>query len=468
MSGLPRGATALARLRTSVATLVVAATLGGLVGFCWGIVDDPLWRAEAELVVTGTSRSGLDSDRLAALVSSDQVALDAAGRLGDDVPGADLLSDVTATPLDGGISVAATSEVASFAVAAANAFAETTADLAVRRERRRLRRTRDGLRDDLAEIDPASAEATELAERIGRLDDSLAQPPAVEVLESAELPTEPASDRPAPLWTLLGAIAGLVVGVGLSARRAPSRPAIETAAAAASHGLPVVSVSRSSSLPMGLEVSELLSHLSLGYRRTGPGVLAVTGAGGTERASELAAAIAMTAAFRGRKTLLVDCDVADPSQAALHGLESAPGLADYLLGRAGPQEVLRPLRGSGTGREGVAVALPAGEADGVEPLALLRSESFAALLARTIQVYDLLVLDAPALSASAEGARLCIARAEAAVVVAEAAVTDPDELQAAAGMAGTAEPAICAFLESGTAPGGGSYDSRISRPEQRV
>lgn len=458
-----RGPAALGRVRERATAVIVALTAGALGGFAWGIADDPVWRAEAELVVAETPRSLLEPDRLAALVVSEQVAVDAAGRLGDDVPGADLLSEVEAVPLERGVAVRASSEIAAYATAAANAFAESAADLAARRERRRLRRVRDGLREDLAELDPASVEAAELAERLGRLDELLAQPAAVEVARQASLPTEPFSNRSAPLWTIGGALAGLLAAAGWAVGRPRRQQAISTAADAASCGLPVVRAPRSSSLPMGLEASELLSRLSLGHGGSGPEVVGVVGAGGGERPPELAAAIAMTAAARGAKTLLVDCDIGGPTQAGLHGVSPAPGLADYLRGRAGPQEVLRPLRGASPGGDGIVVVLPAGDADGVDPLELMRSEPFAALFARTAQVYDLVVLDAPAFVGSTEGARLCIDQVEAVVVVAEGGVTDAGELERAVAGAGRAALAICAFVDPDARPGVDFSDSGISR-----
>ena len=80
--------------------VAVLALLGALLGFGWGIADQPSWRATATVVVASDS-SGSDRARLerfAQRAQSEEVATRAAGLLGNDVPGADLLANVNDRP----------------------------------------------------------------------------------------------------------------------------------------------------------------------------------------------------------------------------------------------------------------------------------------------------------------------------------------------------------------------------------
>ena len=80
--------------------VLALALIGTALGFGWGIADQPRYRATATVAVESDSQ-GSDQARLERFAQrggSDEVATKAASLLGDDVPGADLLADVTVRP----------------------------------------------------------------------------------------------------------------------------------------------------------------------------------------------------------------------------------------------------------------------------------------------------------------------------------------------------------------------------------
>ncbi|MCC7254283.1 MAG: hypothetical protein IT540_20680, partial [Hyphomicrobium sp.] len=99
----------------------------------------------------------------------------------------------------------------------------------------------------------------------------------------------------------------------------------------------------------------------------------------------LAAAVAVVAAEAGLRVLLVDADLARPVLAERLGVEPAPGLQEYVDGRAGPRDVLRSIVVANGGELAV---LPAGRAG---PGARFDGPRFAALVERLGRVHDVVL-----------------------------------------------------------------------------
>jgi tyrosine-protein kinase len=129
----------------------------------------------------------------------------------------------------------------------------------------------------------------------------------------------------------------------------------------------------------------------------------VAGEGKTTVASSLAIAIAAS----GKRTLLVDCDLRRPALASRLGLERSPGISEYLLGSASPEEILRRVdfattpiaNGNGGSSNGHAaggghmlVCIPAGSAT-AQAAELLGSRRFEEFLEQVSSTYDAVVLD---------------------------------------------------------------------------
>jgi receptor protein-tyrosine kinase len=115
----------------------------------------------------------------------------------------------------------------------------------------------------------------------------------------------------------------------------------------------------------------------------------------------LAVALAGAVAAIGRRTALLECDLARPRLAADLGLEQSPGLHEYLRWEATPAEILQPLALAGP------VAAPAAEPlicvsagrQAADPATLLGLKSFRHMAAKLGSAYDLVILAGPALDA---------------------------------------------------------------------
>ncbi len=370
--------------------LIFTLALVGLVlGFGWGIADRPLYRATATVAVESDSQGADEArlERFAQRGQSAEVATEAAGLLGGDVAGADLLSTVVVRPAPqgGALIVSATAESPDFAAAAADGFAEALVEV---------------------EGDPLALGA------------------------AAEIPSSAAENRPAVLCAvvglLIGALLALIIALFLSisgprGRRtgragdgsggwsseeaAPRDPLAEFAAGlgapllgplAASQG--GIGVDTSGAVVLGASEVERARSLAHGIgidRDSGPRSIAVIGVGDDADASSVGAGLA-TAASAGGRVLLVEADLGEPDLARKLGIEPLPGLRDYLDDGASPREVLRTVRvalGDGELNGATTFAcVPAGRAGLGASIAGLRFER---LVGRLSRAYDLVVYLAP-------------------------------------------------------------------------
>jgi polysaccharide biosynthesis transport protein len=121
----------------------------------------------------------------------------------------------------------------------------------------------------------------------------------------------------------------------------------------------------------------------------------VTGSGPGRRALALGLATAAVAA--GRKVALVECDLAEPTLADRLGLSNAPGVTEYLAGRAEIGRLLKPVVLAGPGSAGAGeplVCVVAGRSSAEGPR-LFATDEFATALAGLARAYELVVLDGP-------------------------------------------------------------------------
>lgn len=349
-------------------TVLVLTLIGTAVGFAWGIADRPVYRATATVAVESDSQ-GADRARLERFAQrgeSAAVARRAAAILGRDVPGADLLADVSVEPGPAGgfLVVAAEADAPDVAVAAADGFARALVAV---------------------EGDPLALGA------------------------APTVPAGPAEDRPAGLWAAIGALAGLLAGLLAVAatRRRRGAPAAPGAASrqptpadrVVDFGSGLLADAGSGALavaPPALADAGMLAD-RLGLRSgTGPRSLAVVPVGASAPAVELAATLAIAAAGAGRRALVVESDLDEPVLADRLGVEPEPGLAEYLAGDAAPRDVLRAI-----------AAVPAGFAcvpAGSGVAAGLPGPRFADLAARLARAYDFVAHVTPPVDGRDDGA----------------------------------------------------------------
>jgi polysaccharide biosynthesis transport protein len=165
----------------------------------------------------------------------------------------------------------------------------------------------------------------------------------------------------------------------------------------------VQSSDRASRRPGALGRAELQAYSELATKLAKTGSAFMTGSAKGQVTLGLAAA----ATAEGRRVALLECDLAAPALAERLGLESTPGLHEYLLDEADAGEILQPLvlagPASGQATEPLA-CIVAGEPE-PKPVALLDSERCDHAIERLKRAYDLLLIDGPPLSEDGDALR---------------------------------------------------------------
>jgi Mrp family chromosome partitioning ATPase len=243
--------------------------------------------------------------------------------------------------------------------------------------------------------------------------DQTAQQQAIEtpdarILSRAEPPAMPASPKRL-LLLMASAVAGLVAGCGLAWLRETAATAFRTEAEIqAALGLPCVGAiphlgrcrDLHAELARGGTVAARQLDLLRGRLRLSaadPRLLTVTCTRPGEGKSSLALALARSAARAGDRVLLVDCDIRRPKVTGILGAAGLPGLAELLSDEGDTAALVRR-----DGMSGLAF-LPAGRAGAGVRMSDLAIKASTEGWRRD---YDLIVLDAPPILASADGLAL--------------------------------------------------------------
>jgi Mrp family chromosome partitioning ATPase len=128
---------------------------------------------------------------------------------------------------------------------------------------------------------------------------------------------------------------------------------------------------------------------------TGAGEVATVAGGVAGEAATVAAiALATAALSAGRRTVLVECDLAHPRLAAQVGLAAAPGLHEYLRWEAEPQEVIQPvvLAGPAAAAATEPLVCVGGGRPATKAETLLGLQSFAHMVGKLRAAYELVIL----------------------------------------------------------------------------
>ena len=152
-------------------------------------------------------------------------------------------------------------------------------------------------------------------------------------------------------------------------------------------------------------------------------ILVIASAGRGEGRSWLAANLATVFAQMGERVLLIDADMRHPRQHELFNLNNSVGLSALLTGRAG-REIVRRIHPKLR-----LFVLPAGSVP-PNPQELLGRPVFDVVLDLFADQYDLVIMDTPATSESAD-AQVLAARADSAVLLVRRNHTRVDELRTA-------------------------------------
>jgi hypothetical protein len=120
--------------------------------------------------------------------------------------------------------------------------------------------------------------------------------------------------------------------------------------------------------------------------------------------SVVALGLATAATAQGQRVALLECDLAAPSLADTLGLESTPGLHEYLRSDAEATRILQPLTlaGPAAGRAAEPLVCIVAGAPEPAPVALLDSSRCDKAIQKLQRAYDLLVIGGPELEAESE------------------------------------------------------------------
>jgi capsular exopolysaccharide synthesis family protein len=258
----------------------------------------------------------------------------------------------------------------------------------------------------------------------------------VSVIDRADVPEKKHSPR-LPLNLAVGLMLGLFAGV-LAAfllqhldRRMHSPQALEETA-----GVPVLGAiprlivgetpamaSADARSPFAESYRSVRTALQFATEHGLPSSLLITSAGPSEGKSTTAHELARNIAQLGKRVLLIDADLRNPSMHRTTGLENALGLSNVLSGAAGVADVLQR---STDGKFAVITSGPLPP----NPPELLAGERLARMLSELRTQYDLVILDGPPVLGLAD-APLLSHVAEATVLVAAAEQTRRDALRGA-------------------------------------
>jgi protein-tyrosine kinase len=144
-------------------------------------------------------------------------------------------------------------------------------------------------------------------------------------------------------------------------------------------------------------------------------VLTIVGTDRGEGRSYLAANLAIVFSQLGERTLLIDADLRQPRQHELFKLQNKTGLSTMLSGRARDEAIIRITDLAGL------YVLPAGPVP-PNPLELLSRVNFDEVMGQVRAMFDVVIIDTPALS-EGEDAALIAVRTGAALAVARSART---------------------------------------------
>jgi polysaccharide biosynthesis transport protein len=236
----------------------------------------------------------------------------------------------------------------------------------------------------------------------------------VTVTSPPELPTQPVSPRKS-LYLLLGALLGLVLGVGGAVlREAFHRQIHDNDEAEAVAGAPVLGnlLEPSRRTEPLVALSEPASARAEAYRRLrtnlgplgsegGLRSLVVSSAVGGEGTTEVVANLGVVLAQAGHSVVLVDANLRRPKLAVIMGLEPLGGLSKVLKNVLPLEAALQPVAG-----QLPLYVLGGGPVLPPDPSVLLGSPRFESVLGDLTKLADVVILDTPALLQATDAAVL--------------------------------------------------------------
>jgi polysaccharide biosynthesis transport protein len=248
--------------------------------------------------------------------------------------------------------------------------------------------------------------------------DSTKLPKPATISEPAKV--VPAPSRPNTLYLLLGAVAGLLLGAGLSFLFSALDTSIKTPREVEKRlGLRLLGVvpkrsHRRQQIESGDPEEEpyaiLRANVDSARQRVAASVLAVLSAGPGEGKSTTAANLATVYAANEQQTLIIDAALRRPSQHKFFGINNEFGLSDFLRGEKTFEEIIQPARTPNL------FIVTSGRSP-TQAVSLLSTEKLAELVEMAKEWFDLVIFDCPDML-GAKDASAIGALAEGSIIVA--------------------------------------------------
>ena len=421
-------------LRENALLIAVVTVVFALAGFLYSAAQKKTYQATASLLVqdpatalTSTASTTLLPAQLAsaeaARVTRQIVAQRVQKLLGTSVPLSALSAAISTyvDPSSNLLLVTATAGSPSLAQNLANGFAREDADVSTSEARAAFRTEAQAMQAQLGQLAGSSSNNSlariDLIQRLGNIQAlaTAAKPVSLESL--ATLPGGPSSPNTLRNVGIL-AVLGLLISIGIGDLRSSRDHRLRDPSEIEDQlGMPLIGhVSQSALghggepnangtiLPADLESVRILRQ-NLHFLDVDDGInsIVVTSALAEEGKSTVAALLAQASAAAGHMTLLIECDLRRPVLAGRMGLATTPGLADYLAGRAEPQEILQQVRtnplvspyqrnGNHVGADTAPLICITAGSD-PRPPELLGSERFRTFLKEVSAVYEAIILD---------------------------------------------------------------------------
>jgi capsular exopolysaccharide synthesis family protein len=332
------------------------------------------------------------------------------------------LVDIEVDPNSFVVSITAEDPDPEGAAAIANAFADADEKLTTTQVRQGFKEQAQELTKEYIQRgqvkDPTSRAI--YVNRLSNLQGLSVTATPVQVNEQAQKPDSPVSPKPIRN-AIAGGVIGLLLGIALAYirqfldRRLRDSDDVEEAVG----HQPIMGRVRTEALGhtgSGADASASLGPLdpldeeafrklreNVRYLAVGDDLrtLAVTSAVAEEGKSTVAACLAVANAAANKRTLLVECDLRRPVFSERFGIAEKPGLTDFLVGAAQPQEILQQISVPSTGVDngpGITplVCITAGSPV-PRPADMLSAPLFHDFIAQVSDAYDCVIVDCPPL-----------------------------------------------------------------------
>ncbi len=137
------------------------------------------------------------------------------------------------------------------------------------------------------------------------------------------------------------------------------------------------------------------------HRHKGEHIIMVTSVLENEGKSTVAANIALSIAKKGKKVLLIDCDLRKPSCNLIFNLpKPSVGLGDVLKGKATLEETVKHIKNGD-------IYLLSTRKSSKTAAELLSSQAMADLLDEAEELYDIVIVDVPPMAAASDAENMC-------------------------------------------------------------